>query len=660
MSYPANPPGPSGVPDPLSPPAPGSVPAGVPGVVPPGAPGPYPPGAPGSVPSGGGSGAGGGSRGAGGSGGRGRGGAADHRRSKRRWWPWVLIIIGLALAAAGAWLAYTGLAAKRALESAASALGGAQSAILEGDVAAAEQSVTQASALTAEARAKTSDPVWKIAGALPLIGATPRAVTLASDAADQVISGALPQFVAAARTLDITTIKGADGRVDLARFAPAGQQLASAQTTLREAKETMAEVPTSGVPGFVSAGTAELSEKVDEALAISTTASSLLGVLPQMLGAGTPQKYFVAYQSPVEIRGTGGFLGTYGLLDVADGQLVGKETYVNSTLVDFPEPVVDLGPDYTSLYGANNIREWTGMNLSPNFPYAGVQWATAWQKQSGQQVAGVLGVDISALKYLIQATGPVTAPDGRQLTADNVIQYLGNDIYLQFAADNTDRKEYQAAIANELIDRVLRLEGGTTALVKALTDSVSGGHIQLWSADPGIQQVLATTPLAGQTSEAPGPYFQLVLNNGGGNKLDYYLKREVTYTGGKCFDGYRESTARVALTNTVDPAGLPGNNFGRIDPGAPGAAPGSNRLQLMVFLPVGGGINKARINGQDAQLTFGAERGRSVAYVFLDVAPGAPVTLDFDLLEPLSDAAPRVPEQPMVIPQATTIDWRGC
>ena len=51
--------------------------------------------------------------------------------------------------------------------------------------------------------------------------------------------------------------------------------------------------------------------------------------------------------------------------------------------------------------------------------------------QAGQQVAGVMGVDITALKYLIQATGPVTAPDGKVLTADNVVEYLGNDVYLE-------------------------------------------------------------------------------------------------------------------------------------------------------------------------------------------------------------------------------------
>ena len=99
----------------------------------------------------------------------------------------------------------------------------------------------------------------------------------------------------------------------------------------------------------------------------------------------------------------------------------------------------------------------------------------------------------------------MTAPDGTVLTSDNVVKYLGNDIYIKYADDSEARKQYQSQIATDLIDRVLHLKGGTSALVKALSQSVSGGHVQMWSADQATQDVLATTPLAGQTSPHRDP-----------------------------------------------------------------------------------------------------------------------------------------------------------
>ena len=584
-------------------------------------------------------------------------------KGKRHVWRWVLLAVGFVLAVtvmAGAWIVYTGLQARDALVAAADAVSGTQNALLGADVAAAEASLAQAADLTAEAEAKTSDIVWKAVGALPVVGVTPKAVTVTTEAANQVISESLPQFVQAAAILDVETIKNAEGKVDLTRLPPASQALAGAQASLEQAAATLATVPTEGVATQVSEGKAELTAKVDEALDISTTASTLLAVMPQMLGANGPQTYFVAFQSPVEIRGTGGFLGNYGVLTVADGELVQKDVESNSNLQRFPAPVVDLGPDYLQLYGQDPAL-WQNMNMSPNFPYAGVQWATAFQKQFGPQVAGVMGVDITALQYLIEATGPVTAPNGKVLTADNVVQYLGNDIYFEFADDNETRKDYQGDIATQLIDRVLSLEGGTSALVKALTASVSGGHLQLWSQDAQVQEALATTPITGQTSMEPGPYVQLVLNNGAGNKLDFYTKRTVEYVAGECSTDTRASTVRVTLTNDVPPVGEgPAYIFGRVDRYAEGADPRSNRSLTYVHLPVGSGVTAVRLNGQPTQASFGMELGHPVALLSLELPPSQPVTLELDVSEPISESEPRVPVQPMVQPQETVVDWKGC
>ncbi len=344
-----------------------------------------------------------------------------------------------------------------------------------------------------------------------------------------------------------------------------------------------------------------------------------------------PQTYFVAFQSPVEIRGTGGFLGTYGVLTVDGGELVQKDVESNDTLKRFAEPIVDLGPDYRALYGRDPAL-WQNMNMSPNFPYAGIQWATAYQLQFGQQVAGVMAVDINALEYLIQATGPVTAPNGKVLTADNVVQYLGNDIYFEFADDNAAREQYQADVATQLIERVLELEGGTGALVKALTDGVSGGHIQLWSQDAAIQAALETTPIAGTTPTAEGPYVQLVLNNGAGNKLDFYTERKVEYFSGECQADQRQSTVRVTLLNNVPPVGEgPNYIYGRIDTRAGAADPRSNRTLTYVHLPIGSGVTAVRLNGEPTTAFFGAELGHPVARLDTELPAGVPVVLELDV-----------------------------
>ena len=154
---------------------------------------------------------------------------------------------------------------------------------------------------------------------------------------------------------------------------------------------------------------------------------------------------------------------------------------------------------------------------------------------------------------------------------------------------------------------------------------------------------------------------QLVLNNGAGNKLDFYTKRRVEYVAGECAVDTRTSTVRVTLTNDVPPVGEgPSDIFGRIDRYAEGQEARSNRTLTYVHLPVGSGVTAVRLNGQPTQASFGMELGHPVALMGLNLPPGQPVTLELDVSEPLSDAEPKVPVQPMVQPQETSINWRGC
>ena len=134
---------------------------------------------------------------------------------------------------------FTGLSAKTALSSAASALAGAQSAILDGDVASAQISVQEASQETAKAHRQTSDIVWQAVSAVPWLGSP--------EGRDAVRRGRRPGGVR--RAAEVRRGRpdagrhhdqAADGSVDLARFAPVATQLAGAEQSMLAARDTMA------------------------------------------------------------------------------------------------------------------------------------------------------------------------------------------------------------------------------------------------------------------------------------------------------------------------------------------------------------------------------------------------------------------------------------
>ena len=61
-------------------------------------------------------------------------------------------------------------------------------------------------------------------------------------------------------------------------------------------------------------------------------------------------------------------------------------------------------------------------------------------------------------------------------------------------------------------------------LLDALGKAVSERRIAVWSSSPADQTLLEETPLAHVIPDDPAPYAEVVINNLGGNKLDYYLQ----------------------------------------------------------------------------------------------------------------------------------------
>ncbi len=149
----------------------------------------------------------------------------------------------------------------------------------------------------------------------------------------------------------------------------------------------------------------------------------------------------------------------------------------------------------------------------------------------------------------------------------------------------------------------------------------------------------------------PAPYAEVVINNLGGNKLDYYLKSEIEYAADGCDGEKRMSTVTIRLTNTLQdarplpdyvaaPAGQP--------PGIRTMVPNGTMVSSVRLLATTGAtLVSALADGQRVPVFPGTERGHPTFEVQVAVPPGQSGELSFHLSEPTSPGTPRVPIQPL-------------
>nr|WP_264021443.1 DUF4012 domain-containing protein [Mycolicibacterium pyrenivorans] len=557
----------------------------------------------------------------------------------------VLVALGL-----GCWVAVGAFQAKSSLEQARSSAEDAKDALLDGNTEAASRSADDALVRAQAARDATHSLAWNIVSGLPWLGSpfkTGQQVT-------EVVLGLASDVLRPAADVGISISPDRlyrDGRVDVDLLRSQEPQLSELSADATRLNREAGAITDPRYVSLMSDARTELQGQISSITSVIENTALAARLAPSMMGADGPRTYFMGFQTNAEARGTGGLLGGFGVLRFDNGVPSVDTLAPNTDLADAIAPI-DLGLEFDQQYGyAEPFTDFRNSNLSPHFPYAAQIWKTMFAEQTGIDVDGVIAIDPVALSYILGAVGPITMPDGEIVSKDNVVKLTESTAYARFPTDQVARKQYLQDIANAVVTKITGTVKSPRQLLDALGKALSERRIAIWSAVPEDQKLLELTSLAHVIPDGPAPYAAVVINNLGGNKLDYYLKTEIEYAADDCKDETRASTVNVKLTNTVPNEPLPDYVAA-----AAGLSPellievprGTNIASVRLFATKDAELSAAILNGERVPAILNTERGHPVFEVQVIIPPGQSADISFQLSEPTVPGAPRVPTQPLV------------
>jgi hypothetical protein len=281
-----------------------------------------------------------------------------------------------------------------------------------------------------------------------------------------------------------------------------------------------------------------------------------------------------------------------------------------------------------------------------------------WQQQMGKHLDGVIATDPVAMGYLLDALGPARLPGGQQITGGNAVRVTLHDAYRKYDSNEAQNAYFQR-IAQAVVRKVFSGAGDPAATIRELGKAAGQRRLLVYSTDQRAEAELAESSIGGVLPDRRGPFAGLVVNSLGAGKLDYYLDRSVTYAArGSCSNGTRHTQVSVKLTNTAPEHGLPpyvGNHLDRLR-----GRPSTEAVLASVFLAQDATMDAITIDGKKGLAGVGRERGHTVVFLPLDVAPGQTRSFVIDVTEPASGAHPTVPVQPLVRPQKTQVHVPPC
>lgn len=539
----------------------------------------------------------------------------------------VAVVAGVLLVAGG-WVGYRAWQTAQALRDAQTLVDTVQDDVRAGDVRSLADAVPQIQELTRTARESSSDPVWRAAEVVPVLGAQLHAVRTVASALDDVAVDVLPPVASLGSALDGREADSERGRLVLAQLVEVAPGLVDAAVTARGAADEVSAIDTDALLGPLVDPVTRARDALEEAATALEGGAGVASLLPTMLGSDVPRTYLLLSLNSAELRSGGGIVGALVVLQAQQGEL---ELVGQASTVDLPgldTPVLPL-TDAELTVDTDRLGRWVqDATMTPDFPRTAELVAARWEQSTGGTVDGVIAADAVAVSYLLGATGAIGAPDGSTLDQATVVATLLHDSYLRYP-DAGDADRFYAGVASAIFGAVTAGKGDVGALGQALVRSGEEGRLRMWSAHPDEQAQILGTDFAGAfLSEQAADEVGVFLNDGTPGKLDYFLRADVTVEDLVCSGG--EPTARVRLTLSYDPpadiAGYPAYVIGSHRADRPDGWVDTN---VNVYAPVGAPLGALEHEGAWVAGTTATVEGRAVQVVRSSLDPGQSESYSF-------------------------------
>ncbi len=292
----------------------------------------------------------------------------------------------------------------------------------------------------------------------------------------------------------------------------------------------------------------------------------LFGSLPELLGSNTQKKYLLLFQNSNEIRATGGFIGSYGLLTLDKGKikdLLIDDIYNPDGQIDqrnivspLPKPIEDfLNEDKLHLRNAN----W-----NPDFPVSANTIEDLYFKVTGERMDGVIAIDLYFIQNILRATGPIfLSAYNEEVTAENVYERAEMHSEFNYTEGSNQKRAFLTVLSSKLMERLFSLDRShLPQLADAFMKSLNEKHLLVSLSNDPINHFLKENRWDGSLHDTAEDYLYVVDSNVGGTKANYYVKKQMNYTVSSLTrDGLLRATVQLEYQHTGKDTAWPGGPY---------------------------------------------------------------------------------------------------
>ena len=260
--------------------------------------------------------------------------------------------------------------------------------------------------------------------------------------------------------------------------------------------------------------------------------SDLGSSLKEIFGAQGQRRYLLVFQNPAELRPTGGFMGSFAIMDVKNGQILNLEVPPGGTY-DLQGQLDQFVIPPTPLLLSNKRWEFQDANWFPDFSVSAQKILWFYRHSRNITADGVIAINASVLERLLAITGPISdSKRGLTISADNALPTIQKVVENGPEKNTNKPKQILSDLAPQFIEHFKNSEPkDLLPLLTNLQDALSKKEIQAYFTDQTAQNAVDQMGWSGKIlpTNSNQDYLAVFNTNVQGQKSDARIKQDISH-----------------------------------------------------------------------------------------------------------------------------------
>ena len=270
-------------------------------------------------------------------------------------------------------------------------------------------------------------------------------------------------------------------------------------------------------------------------------------LLPRILHG----KYLVLLQNNYEIRPTGGFMGSYALVEFNNGVL---DDWIINDIYTPDGQIKGYVEPKASIQQAFKLGGWRlpNSNWNPSFPESANDVLWFFEKGGVENIDGLIAINFEFIRKWVGIVGSIKPLDYEEtLNEDNFYYLTQSHSQDDFFPGSHSKRNYLSSVGDVLISKTVDASLlSKIRLIDLIYKQLNEKQILVWHKDSEIMSLIEENGWSGSLGDYEYDYFYLVESNLGSNKANYCVDRSIIQN--ITINNKVINNTKITYTNTKD------------------------------------------------------------------------------------------------------------